>query len=58
MERKEFIKKGIIGTVVSYLASAFGNKAEAAYKFANSATVAWKGYYHPPIRIWWVMASR
>ena len=47
MERKEFIRKGIIGTITSYFAAAFSNKAEAAYKFANSGYRGVEGVLSP-----------
>lgn len=47
MERKDFIKKSIIGSVATYFASFFGGQAKAAYKFASSGLRGVEGVLSP-----------
>ncbi|PQJ09868.1 short-chain dehydrogenase [Flavipsychrobacter stenotrophus] len=47
MERKDFIKKGILGTIVSFVAGSFGNKVNAAYKLVNSRYRGVEGVLSP-----------
>jgi redox-sensitive bicupin YhaK (pirin superfamily) len=47
MERKEFIQKGILGTVVSYFATAFNNTLSAAEKLASSKYRGIEGIFSP-----------
>jgi redox-sensitive bicupin YhaK (pirin superfamily) len=47
MERKEFIQKGILGTIVSYVTSAVTNTLSAAEKMVNSTYRGIEGIYSP-----------
>jgi redox-sensitive bicupin YhaK (pirin superfamily) len=47
MERKEFIKKGLLGSVVAYLASSFGNTAQAAEALVNGKYRGVEGVLSP-----------
>lgn len=47
MERKDFIKKGILGTIVSFVAGSISNKVNAAYKLANSGYRGVEGVLSP-----------
>lgn len=47
MERKEFIKRGVISTLVTGIASAFGSNVQAAYKFAGNRYRGVEGILSP-----------
>ena len=47
MERKDFIKKGIFGSIIAFVTSSFNNTLTAANKFANSKYRGVEGVLSP-----------
>ena len=47
MERKDFIKKGIFGSIIAFVASSFNNTLTASNKFANSKYRSVEGVLSP-----------
>ncbi|MES2139165.1 MAG: pirin family protein [Bacteroidota bacterium] len=47
MERKDFIKKGIFGSIIAFVSSSFSNTVSAANKFAESKYRGVEGVFSP-----------
>jgi len=47
MERKEFIKKGVVASALAYISAAFGNPTNAAAKLANTGLRGVEGVLSP-----------